>query len=274
MDIITFITEQFIPSFTAGLQFETTRYVMGTISTFVIIWLLLSRFIQHRKIRARSPKHSQMWMEIKNSIRTIFIFVLMDIVIFDSQITALFKLYEDPGQYGALYYWLSIPLMLVLHDTYFYWTHRMMHHPRLYKMFHLTHHRSHNPTPFTAYSFAPGEAFVEYLFVPVALLIVPMHYSAFFIVMTIMIFKNALGHCGYEVFPVSWAKIPVLGWMTTVTHHDMHHEKASGNYSLYFTWWDRWMGTEHKDYMQRLETLGHHHKSKTSPRKEEILAAE
>lgn len=274
MDIITLLTQEFFPRFLSGLQFETTRYIMGTISTFVVIWLLLSRFIKHRKIRARSPKATQFWMEIKNSIRTIFIFVLLDVVLFDSNMMGLFKLYENPGDYGMLYYWLSIPLMLVLHDTYFYWTHRMMHHPKLYKAFHLTHHRSHNPTPFTAYSFAPGEAFVEYLFVPVALMLVPMHHSAFFIVMTIMIFKNALGHCGYEVFPVSWAKIPVLGWLTTVTHHDMHHEKASGNYALYFTWWDRWMATEHHNYHERLETLGDHALPKTRVPVKEIIAAE
>ena len=252
MDIAVFITEQLLPRFLAGLQFELTRYAMGTITLFVGVWLILSHFIGHRKIRARRAKNSQIWMELKNSFVAMMIFVVFDMIIFEGAIISRFKIYDDVAAYGMVYFWLSIPLILVLHDTYFYWTHRAMHHPKLFRLFHLTHHRSHNPTPFTAYSFAPGEAMVQYMFVPIIFMIVPLHHSAMAIVLMIMIFKNAMGHCGYELMPTSWARMPVLGWLTTVTHHDMHHEKANGNYSLYFTWWDRWMGTEHSDYFDRL----------------------
>ena len=255
MDITQFILNELGPRIIAGVQFEATRYAMGTLTLFVGVWLILSHFIKFRKIRARTPKRAQMWMELKNSLRTILVFVAMDIVIFDKNVMGLFKIYEDVGQYGWIYFWISIPLILLIHDTYFYWTHRAMHHPKLFKFFHLTHHRSHNPTPFTAYSFAPGEAVVEYMFVPVTFMLIPVHHSAMYIVLTIMIFKNAMGHCGYELMPTSWARWPVLGWLTTVTHHDMHHEKANGNYGLYFTFWDRWMGTEHKDYFDRLDAI-------------------
>lgn len=264
MDILSFFAEQILPRIYSGIQFELTRYAMGTLTVFIGIWLLLGRFIQHRKIRARTPKRAQMWTEIKNSMRTIAVFVSLDIIIFDERVSGLFKMYYDVNELGWTWFWLSIPVVLVLHDTYFYWTHRLMHHPKLYKAFHMTHHRSHNPTPFTAYSFAPGEAIVEYAFVPAVLMILPVHHTAFYIVMTIMIFKNALGHCGYEVFPISWAKLPVLGWFTTVTHHDMHHEKASGNYSLYFTWWDRLMGTEHSHYFDRLDAIAGKANGKTT----------
>jgi protein involved in polysaccharide export with SLBB domain len=35
----------------------------------------------------------------------------------------------------------------------------------------------------------------------------------------------------------------------------MHHQLFNGNYALYFTWWDKWMGTEFKDYETRHEQL-------------------
>ena len=35
----------------------------------------------------------------------------------------------------------------------------------------------------------------------------------------------------------------------------MHHEKPHGNYGIYFNFWDRWMGTNHKDYDRRLEEV-------------------
>jgi sterol desaturase/sphingolipid hydroxylase (fatty acid hydroxylase superfamily) len=39
--------------------------------------------------------------------------------------------------------------------------------------------------------------------------------------------------------------------MTTVTHHDLHHARAGTNYGLWFTWWDRMMGTEDPTYYAR-----------------------
>ena len=63
--------------------------------------------------------------------------------------------------------------------------------------------------------------------------------------------NNVLAHLGYEVYPKTWTKIPFLKHKTTSTHHNMHHQLFNGNYALYFTWWDKWMGTEFKDYEKR-----------------------
>jgi ferredoxin len=35
----------------------------------------------------------------------------------------------------------------------------------------------------------------------------------------------------------------------------MHHQLFNGNYALYFTWWDKWMGTQFNDYEARHEQL-------------------
>ena len=253
MEALTFITDEVGPRVLNGIQYEGIRYALGTLTTFFVLWVVLSRFIEDRKIRKPTPRTKQIKMELKASFRTICVFVAMDILIFEAANIGIFQKYNDFDQYGMVWFWISIPLWIVLHDAYFYWTHRAMHHAKLYKRTHMQHHRSHNPTPFTAYNFAAGEAVIEYMFVPIALIFIPTHNLALYIVLTIMIFKNALGHCGYEVFPRRWARLPVLGWLTTVTHHDMHHERGTGNYGFYFTWWDRWMGTEHANYLDRLD---------------------
>jgi len=256
MDWSHFTLDHLIHRAAHGIEFEMFRYFLGTISTFVVIWLGLSHVLRFRKIRRPTPRARQIRSELLHSAMTVLVFVGMDIVIFDAADLGIFRQYSDIAQYGWPWFFASIALMIVAHDTYFYWAHRFMHLPRFYKLFHMRHHRSHNPTPFTAYSFAPLEAVVEYAFVPVGLMIIPIHETGFYIVMMIMIFKNAFAHCGYELMPKSWARLPVLGWLTSVTHHDMHHERASGNYGFYFTWWDRWMGTEHKNYLERFETAG------------------
>ena len=173
-DFVTALPERFA----AGVQFEGTRYVIGSIGVFVAIWLIIGPFIRSRRIRKRLPPkllNKQVRMELFNSFRTIMIFAALDIMIFDFAENGIFRIYENPSEFGAVYYWASIALGILFHDAYFYWTHRTMHHAKLYILFHLTHHRSYNPTPFTAYSFAVGEAVVEYGYVPLMLLVLPLH---------------------------------------------------------------------------------------------------
>ena len=87
----------------------------------------------------------------------------------------------------------------------------------------------------------------------VILLILPAHPAAILVFVTHMMLRNAVGHSGYEFFPADRDGKPLFDWMTTVTHHDLHHAHAGYNLGLYFTWWDRWMGTEHPNYLERLD---------------------
>ena len=45
------------------------------------------------------------------------------------------------------------------------------------------------------------------------------------------------------------------GWWNTTTHHDLHHSSGNTNFGLYFTWWDRWMGTEHPRYREEFRKV-------------------
>jgi sterol desaturase/sphingolipid hydroxylase (fatty acid hydroxylase superfamily) len=150
-----------------------------------------------------------------------------------------------------VWFWASIVCTIFIHDTWFYWTHRLMHHPRLFRLTHLTHHRSVNPTPWAAFAFSPLEAVVQGSIFPLAVMLVPMHPYAFGLFMIWQLAFNVMGHAGYEVFP-RWMMKSWLGRvLSTPTHHVMHHEKMRGNYGLYFNMWDRLMKTNHQDYEAR-----------------------
>ena len=41
--------------------------------------------------------------------------------------------------------------------------------------------------------------------------------------------------------------------LNTVRHHDMHHRFPFAHFSLYFTHWDSWLGTEHAGYRAAVE---------------------
>ena len=151
---------------------------------------------------------------------------------------------------------INLTAMIILHDAYFYWTHRALHHPALYKRFHLAHHRSVTPTPFAAYSFSVGEASVMALFVLVwqTTIGAPATVLAPFLIFQIT--RNAMGHAGFELMPRWWLSTRLTRWINTTTHHDLHHAGGfNHNYGLYFTWWDKWMGTEHPQYREKFASV-------------------
>ncbi|HEY0859004.1 MAG TPA: hypothetical protein VGE16_18200 [Albitalea sp.] len=42
----------------------------------------------------------------------------------------------------------------------------------------------------------------------------------------------------------------MLRWLAPVSHHHFHHARNLGNDGLYFTWWDRWCGSEDVEYLR------------------------
>jgi sterol desaturase/sphingolipid hydroxylase (fatty acid hydroxylase superfamily) len=158
-------------------------------------------------------------------------------------------------QYGTWYFLFSIVLMLLVHDTYFYWTHRMMHHPAVYRWMHKVHHLSTNPSPWAAMAFHPTEAVVEALVIAVIAFSFPVHPLAIGIFLLIMMVYNVYGHLGYELYPKSFSGTIIGKWINTSVSHNQHHQYFTGNYGLYFLWWDRWMGTLREDYDEQFEEV-------------------
>jgi sterol desaturase/sphingolipid hydroxylase (fatty acid hydroxylase superfamily) len=89
---------------------------------------------------------------------------------------------------------------------------------------------------------------VHAVFLSMVIWVMPLYGSVIYIFLIHMIVRNVLGHTGLELFPCGFVRLPLAGGLTTVIHHDMHHSNPSGNFALYFTWWDRIIGTEHADY--------------------------
>lgn len=140
--------------------------------------------------------------------------------------------------------------MSIIHDTYFYWMHRLMHHPKLFKLFHLIHHKSSNPSPWAAYSFHPFEAVIESLIFVVFLFTIPIHSVHLMLFFIFSLIYNVYGHLGFELYPKGFSTHWLGKWINTSVSHNMHHQYFKGNYGLYFTLWDRLMGTMNKKYDQ------------------------
>lgn len=228
--------------------FDFGRYAVAASLVAALVWALKRSHWRSRQIQKRTPSTADVRREFLASVRTVLVYVLVSIfVIWGVRNGVLRKMDGNFGFAGNL---LVLVAIIVGHDAYFYWCHRAMHHPRLFKHFHRFHHRTITPTPWAAYSFAVPEAVVMALFVPLWQYFVPTPGVVIFVFLLIMIVRNCMGHAGLELHARGWASHPVLKWISTTTHHDLHHAGSfNHNYGFYFTWWDKVMGTEHPDYV-------------------------
>jgi lathosterol oxidase len=231
------------------------RYLFWAGIAWVLGYWLFKRRWFHRKIVARFPQSREVWREVRYSALSVIIFALVGGLTFLAWQRGYTQIYWSIEQHGWTWFWVSIVCTIFLHDAYFYWTHRMMHHPRLFRWFHRVHHLSHNPTPWASYAFSPLEALVQAGIFPLAAFVMPLHPIAFALFMGWQIVFNVAGHTGYEIYPRrlmdSWLRFI----LNTPTNHAMHHEYIRGNYGIYFNIWDRLMGTNHDRYEERFREV-------------------
>ncbi|GJL86382.1 MAG: hypothetical protein DHS20C03_00910 [Minwuia thermotolerans] len=224
---------------------DAARYFLFAGATFVLLHLFRSRLERYR-IQRRRASNRDMLREVGWSALTALIFSLNGfLLVWCLMQMDLIRISESSG---AAVVALQVLMIVLAHDAWFYWLHRAMHLRPLFRMAHLTHHRSVTPTSWAAYAFAPLEAVAEAVFLPLFLLLVPVDSVTIIIFLSHMMARNVIGHCGVEIMPRGWVDWPVARWITTPTHHDLHHACGRWNYGLYFTFWDRLMGTEHPDY--------------------------
>jgi lathosterol oxidase len=231
------------------------RYFMFAAIAFLVFYSFWRHRFVYKKIQSRFPKNTDYLREIFYSILTICIFSFVAVTLFTKPVAPYTTRYTNIAEYGWVYYFLVYPLMFVMHDTYFYFTHRLMHNKHLFKWFHLVHHQSTNPSPWAAYAFHPLEAVVEVGIVVVFMFTIPIHRSHLIFFFLMMIAYNVYGHLGYELYPKGFNRSRIGKWINTSINHNQHHQYFKGNYGLYFLFWDRVFGTLREDYDARFEEV-------------------
>lgn len=230
-----------------------SRYFIFAGSAFFLFYVLLKRPLWFRKIQKRLPKITDYGRDIIYSLISVSIFAT--VALFVIKICWDYtNFYRDIEEYGTAYYIFTFVWMFLLHDAYFYWMHRLMHQPFLFKYIHLIHHKSTNPSPWTAYAFHPLEAVVEVGIVPLIAFTLPVHMSAFGFFFLFQIIYNVYGHLGFELYPKNFHKTWIGRWVNTSVAHNLHHKKFKGNYGLYLLFWDRMMGTLRTEYDDVFDT--------------------
>lgn len=203
-------------------------------------------WLTHRKLPGHyDDRRMQIRREIAWSLASAFIYAApAGILAWGWQARGWTKIYSDVSDYPLWWLPASLLVYLLLHDSWFYWTHRAMHRPLIFKRMHAVHHASRDPTAWTAMSFHPWESITGAILVPALVLLIPIHYGVLLAVLLIMTVMGVTNHMGWELFPHWLVRGPPGRWLITASHHQRHHEKYLCNFGLYFRFWDRLCGTD------------------------------
>lgn len=240
---------------------ELFTYFLFAGTAYLLFYILFKKAISHRIIQKKFENNDRILEEIKYSLSTVVIFTFGFLFAYRLQELGITKHYDldfntiTGSQIGYLF--LNTALMVFMHDTYFYWGHRLMHHPKIYRYVHQVHHRSTNPSPWAALYFHPFEAVIEFGIIYVFIFTIPYHEISIILFYLYQLLVNVAGHLSFEIFDKRILKGNAwfMKFHNTVTHHNMHHKYFDYNYGLYFNIWDTLMGTVHPKYYETFEEV-------------------
>lgn len=223
-----------------GVAFYLVAFFRNLLFTGGLHWLFLVRNREawkQKRLQSDLPDETQQWIDYWRSTFVFGVYAVVFSVAFLAYRAGYTRVYLDVGEYGWGYFSLSNILVLVVHDTYFYWTHRLLHWGPLMRFAHRQHHVV-NPTPWTGFSMSATQAVVESLVFPFSAFVLPLHPVTILIWLTITSLQVSYAHLGYEVLPESFVRGPVGRWLITSSRHNEHHRRFTDHYGLFFAFWD------------------------------------
>lgn len=231
------------------------RYLVFAGVAYLLFYILKRSKWWYLKIQDKFPDTSRIKHEVGYSLLSMFVFAIIGVMVAVLKELGYTQIYTTFSDHSVAYFLFTVVFLILFHDAYFYWMHRAIHHKRVYRLVHKTHHHSTNPTPWAAFSFHPLEAIAEVAILPVFVFLLPLHPLAILIWIVFMTAMNVLGHLGFELFPKGFTTNRFTKLANTSVHHNMHHKHVNCNYGLYFNYWDRWMGTNHVNYDEEFEKV-------------------
>lgn len=224
------------------------RYFVVAGSTYLFFYSSLSETFANPYLEYPSPSRKLIYQDIKLSILSSMIFAIAAGLVMSSYDLGLTCLYSDFQGHKLWYFIISYIGVLMLQDSYFYFTHRLFHHPLLFHKLHQGHHQSRHPTPWTSFAFDPLEAIVQSLFFVVIVYLIPLHFITIIAVLITMTIWAVVNHLGLDRLPLSFPHHWLGKWFIGPAHHSLHHLKYKVHYGLYFTFWDKVLGTQDPNY--------------------------
>ena len=195
--------------------------------------------------------------DIKLSVLSCIIFALGAAIVMSAHDSGRTQLYTDIHLYPVWYLGISYIAAIILQDTYFYFLHRLFHQSTIFRWCHLGHHQSKHPTPWTSFAFDPLEAIAQSLFLVGIVFAIPLHFITVIAVLSTMTVWGIVNHLGVDRLPSNFPHHWFGYWFTGPAHHTIHHRQYALHFGLYFTFWDRLLGTQALNYEKEIANVAH-----------------
>ncbi|XP_041357077.1 fatty acid hydroxylase domain-containing protein 2-like [Gigantopelta aegis] len=117
---------------------------------------------------------------------------------------------------------LELTIFTMVEEVAFYYSHRLFHHPKLYKHIHKIHHEYTAPFGLVSVYAHPIEHVIANLVPPMlGPLIMGSHLATAWMWFSLALMSTTVSHCGYH-FP----------FLPSPEAHDFHHHKFNQNYGV------------------------------------------
>ncbi|EME79085.1 uncharacterized protein MYCFIDRAFT_34324 [Pseudocercospora fijiensis CIRAD86] len=140
---------------------------------------------------------------------------------------------------------------LVVLDTWVFWTHYAEHRNTwLYRNVHAVHHQLYVPFSFGAlYNHWFESLCVDGMGGILGVWVIGLSSQETIWFYALVTAKTVEDHCAYDL---PWSPFSIFGKLTgaDIIYHNVHHERwgLKTNFQIYFTWWDRLLGSEYRGH--------------------------
>lgn len=215
---------------------------------YLLVWKKLKqKIINHRIQATERVNDKQIKRELKSAISTIIAFTIFNSIVYYLAIMWYTKIYTNIFDYNIFLSIIVLIWLVIIDDTWFYWYHRLLHTKKWFRYVHFVHHKSFDVNPLTSLSFHIIEPFFLFFWIIPVAMIIPIYAPLLIIFQIISILNNVKSHLWYEFYS-KWFNKSIFKFVSTSTHHNMHHSKINWNYWWYFRIWDKLLKTEFPDY--------------------------
>ena len=141
---------------------------------------------------------------------------------------------------NIIWFFLMFPFLILWASFHFYWVHRALHWPPLYRIAHALNHRNINVGPWSGISMHPIEHLLFYTNFLIHFIIPshPMHIMFHGYMQSI---HPIFSHSGFEKLYLADKERANMGDF----FHQLHHRYFECNYGTVEMAWDKWFGSFH-----------------------------
>lgn len=240
--------------FVAGLMLVHHVTFYGSCAFFT--WADRAGIFHKYKIQARSPDPKLVRQALAKSLFNNLVF--FPLVAAPILYKALKRrgLDMDMSKIPSVWSFIGhIAFRFIMADTTFYWLHRLLHTPFLFKHVHKIHHRFYTPIGLASEYAHPLEDLTANGFSTMSgALIFPGHITHLWAYLVIRLLETVDAHSGFEL---PWSPFRNMGVFLASDGHDWHHSGQKGTdeagcYGM-MKFWDWLMGTDKafKDWKER-----------------------